>query len=155
MAKIQKVLFGGSFPHPIDKGKLVDYRNIAEATGGPVGEAMLALVQLVSHYHTGSRKPTQRGVMMMLASDEAERLDEHIPWDHEIAAVQKLFDGLPSGVVEDGTKVVEDRVGQTKTVKANRVTNQKAYDLRNAAFHLLWYAKELGAGREPMTKDRL
>ncbi len=25
-------------------------------------------------------------------------------------------------------------------------------DLRNAAFHLLWYAKELSLGREPATK---
>ncbi len=35
------------------------------------------------------------------------------------------------------------------------VVDQAAYDLRNAAFHLLWYAQELTQDRVPLTADQL
>jgi len=54
-------------------------------------------------------------------------LEEYIPWAHEIDAIQQLFNNIPS--------------------------NQM--DLRDAAFHLLWYVRELDFGREPITTDKL
>ena len=50
-----------------------------------------------------------------------------IPYQYEIDAMQKLFDGIP--------------------------TEQK--ELRDVAFHLLWHVIELNNDREPLTQDRL
>lgn len=65
-----------------------------------------------------------------LEEDHVERLDDHIPWEHELRGLSDekdsgLFDKLPAG------------------------------DLRKVAFHLLWHVKELNAGREPMTTENL
>lgn len=65
-----------------------------------------------------------------LEADQVKQLDATTPWPYECDAIQRLFDGLPSGTAEE-------------TV------------LRNAAFHLLWHAKELSKDREPLTNDKL
>ena len=65
--------------------------------------------------------------MVPLEEAEVERIFDVVPWDHELDAIQSLFDGIPP----------EKR------------------DLRNAAFHLLWFGKELVKDREPMTIDTI
>jgi hypothetical protein len=67
------------------------------------------------------------GQIVPLHPAEVERIWDHVPWDHELDGIQRLFDAIPA--------------------------SQK--DLRNAAFHLLWYAKELAHDREPITQDKL
>lgn len=57
-----------------------------------------------------------------------EELWDVVPWDYELQAMQPLFDAI-------------DPVHQK--------------ELRDAAFHLLWFATELTLDREPLTKDRL
>lgn len=51
-----------------------------------------------------------------------DALLESIPWQDELQLIGQRFDSLPAG------------------------------DLRNAAFHLLWYVVELNNDREPMHK---
>jgi hypothetical protein len=71
-----------------------------------------------------------------LKEEEIQRIWDYVPWndsvpgDHvnECAQLAELFDGI-------------DPV-------------QKK-DLRDAAFHLLWYAQELALDREPITTDSL
>lgn len=60
-----------------------------------------------------------------LDSELVHSLWDSIPWMHDITEMEKIFDALPSG------------------------------DLRNAAFHLSWYAKELFLDREPISTDRI
>lgn len=62
-----------------------------------------------------------------LEQDHAQQLYDLIPWDYELDAMAKLFETIP--------------------------TEEK--HLRDAAHHLLWYAKELNLDREPLTADRL
>lgn len=62
-----------------------------------------------------------------LTPDLVKQLWDAVPWAYELNAMQALFDTIP-----DESKV-----------------------LRDAAFHLLWYVKELEKDREPLTADRL
>jgi hypothetical protein len=58
----------------------------------------------------------------------AKDLWDHIPWDEELDVIAAEFE---------------------------KISNETHRDLRNAAFHLLWHAKELVRDREPITTDKL
>jgi hypothetical protein len=65
-----------------------------------------------------------------LESAHVTALDKDVPWMRELSLLSNergtgLFDGLRAG------------------------------ELRNAAFHLLWFCKELTLDREPLTVDKL
>jgi hypothetical protein len=64
-----------------------------------------------------------------LEEEHKEALSDHIPWDHELAGLSN----------EKATGLFDNLNGP----------------LRDCAFHLLWYVKELNADREPMTADNL
>lgn len=63
-----------------------------------------------------------------LTPDLVEKLWDAVPWGYELDAMQSLFDKI------DPTADKE---------------------LRDAAFHLLWHARELEKDREPLTLERL
>lgn len=58
---------------------------------------------------------------------EGAALWEAVPWDYELESMQALFDKI----------------------------NPEEKQLRDAAFHLLWHAKELCQDREPLTQSVL
>lgn len=58
-----------------------------------------------------------------LDPEEYERMFDYVPWEDEIEMMSQAFEALPTG------------------------------DVRNACFHLIWYARELTRDREPMTKE--
>jgi len=64
------------------------------------------------------------------------------PYMTDLAAYEVCFEALPPGTVEneDGTVTLED-------------ATEKA--IRDMAFHLLWYAKEITLDREPLTLGKL
>lgn len=68
------------------------------------------------------------GVVVPLEEEEIKRIWDHVPWKEELDMYSAVFEEIPPG------------------------TNR---DLRNAAFHLLWYGRELELDREPMTTDKL
>jgi len=123
------------------------YRQLAASAPGPVRDSMLACLVAVDHWwelpastrtdgdrlkllrRVAAGEPRTETVYDLVPLEDAhrEQLDELIPWSHEIAAMQGLFDTIPA--------------------------EQK--ELRDAAFHLLWHLKELDLGREPATLDRL
>jgi hypothetical protein len=80
-----------------------------------------------------------------------------VPWDYECRAMAELFEALPPGTREVET-LLDPPAGSTKgpsKATRNEVTDPAAYELRNAAFHLLWHAMELTRDREPLTADKL
>jgi len=127
---------GGSFAPPLTDEKLAAFKALAASAPGPVRDAMTTLQACVEKWWElpdsgpdGSRPhPSGRGTIVPLDGPIASALDEHIPWEHELAAYSNLFSAI-------------DPVTQR--------------DLRNAAFHLLWHVKELNFGREPLTADKL
>ncbi len=76
-------------------------------------------------------------------------LDSVTPWMRECVAIRSLFDTLPAGVREES--YTED--GRIKS--RNVVVDQKAFDLCNAAHHLIWYVQEITLDREPLSQDVL
>lgn len=76
-----------------------------------------------------------------LENAHVEALWDATPWMNELVAMERVFDTLPHGTIE-----VNNRC---------EVVDAAAHDLRNAAFHLLWHAKELTLDREPLTSDKL
>lgn len=133
------------FAPPLTDTKLARYRELAAALPktDPVGDALRSLLACVGLWWelpesdrpaakwsiTHKGKPATFAVTP-LSADLVEQLWAVTPWMHELnvlstSAGDGLFDAIPPG------------------------------DLRDAAFTLLWYAKEISLDREPVTLDRL
>jgi hypothetical protein len=133
---------GGSFAPPLDAKKLERYRELAESAEPAVKDAMLSLCGMAESFHAAKPPkapkapsvphPSGVGLITPLPQSEVERLWDDVPWPHECDAIQGLFDRLPVGA-----------------------KGSEENDRRNAAFHLLWYARELTMDRTPLTSDRL
>lgn len=126
---------GGSFAPPLTDDALARYADIAKSATAPVQDAMTKLLSCVSTWWnlpesngtTTTPHSSGRGTIIPLDGVIAKTLYDLIPWEHELDAIQSLFDRIDP--------------------------SQK--DLRNAAFHLLWHVKELNQDREPVTADKL
>jgi hypothetical protein len=126
---------GGSFAPAMGREELASYRKLAETAEPHVKKAMLALTECCAVHHKapksakrGSPHPSGRGTVVPLEDLHKESLKEHLPEADELDMYSARFDAIDS---------------------------QSQKELRNAAFHLLWYVKELSLGREPMTTDLL
>jgi hypothetical protein len=126
---------GGSFAPRVDGARVAAYRGLLPQAAGPVRDAMTSLLRMVEVFNEtpdaegeGELHPSGRGRAVALSRREVERIDSVVPWGHEIEAYAQLFDAIDA-----------------RTQKP----------LRDAAFHLLWYARELFLDRQPMTTDLL
>lgn len=132
----QAVRFGGSFAPPIDAQKLAHYRDLSmQVNDPPTMESMVELCDMVELFQQtppstrpGKPHPSGRGVITPLGEGEVDRIWDAVPWPDELDLMSARFEKL-------------DPVSQR--------------DIRNAAFHLLWYGRELCLDREPITTDRL
>lgn len=127
----KRVLVGGSFAPPLTADKLDDYAALAETADRRVKEYMLELVNMLRVFwqtgeSTAESETTPLGhPITPLEEAEIERIWDVVPWPEECDVMGQIFDALPNG------------------------------ELRNAAYHLLWYARELAADREPTTSDKV
>lgn len=131
-----RVRFGGSFAPPIDDDTLDRYEELAESCPDrKAGEAMASLCTMLRTFRetpeskeAGKPHPSGRGTIVPLESTEVERIDPVVPWPEELDVYGTWFD------------------------KFDPVADK---ELRDAAFHLLWFGRELTQDREPMTADKL
>lgn len=125
--------------------KIAEYRQIADSlpdSRGAIRDAIRECLVVVSTWwelpeSTGSardrlleirhRGETKLFKVTTLSDDLKRQLYDIIPWSYEISAMQALFDDIPA----------EER------------------ELRNCAFHLLWFVIELNQDREPITQTAL
>lgn len=117
--------------------KLTHYRELAQTADRSVGEVMVSLCDMVEHFRKTPDsklpgKPVQFmnagnkvGIAIPLEPDEIARMWDHVPYRDEIVMYGERFENIPQG------------------------------DLRDAAFHLLWFANELTKDREPMTREKV
>lgn len=130
------VRFGGSFAPPIDEAKLARYRALADGVGDAmIGGYMRDLCDMVALFRQtpdstrpATPHPSGRGAIVPLEEDEIARIWNAVPWPRECDVMGEAFD---------------------------RLDPQREKDTRDAAFHLLWFARELTQDREPITTDRL
>lgn len=126
---------GGSFAPPLAADTLAAYRALAASAPPQVRDAMNVLLVLAEEHRkhpestaAGAPHPSGRGRIVPLAVAVADALDPLVPWDEELEMFAAVF---------------------------GRIDGAEDKSLRDAAFHLLWYAKELSLGREPLTCDKL
>lgn len=125
---------GGSFAPPLPDTKLTRYEKLAETAPEKVKEAMLTLIKCVKAWKKekpsavkGSPHPSGRGTITPLTKEQVKKLWNDVPWMEEITLYETWFDTIPP----------------------------TSKELRDAAFHLTWFAKELTMDREPVTNDLL
>ncbi len=125
-------MIGGSFAPPLNVGKLAAYKSKIESCDDPqIKEVLLKLHKMVEVFNETPSSSLDgvphalRGTIIPLEEQEVKRIWDYVPWDYEIEAYKILLERLPNG------------------------------ELRNAAFHLLWFAVELEKDREPITNDRI
>lgn len=131
-----KSRIGGSFAPPLTAQNLKTYRELANTAPDPrVRDAMLPLCEMVEAFQktpesrrSGHPHPSGAGTIIPLEDAEIKRIWDLVPWDYECNALGELFETIPANTEKP---------------------------LRNAAFHLLWYARELTLDREPLTTDKL
>lgn len=135
------------FAPPLSDELLNTYQELTRGISGPVADAMLTCLIPVRLWWKlpESKCPGQTLKIFHRTDPNVERVEtpikvtpleeqhkkdlwDSIPWGYEIDAIQKLFDTI------------------------SPATNNA---LRNAAFHLLWYVRELNADREPLTQEAL
>jgi len=126
---------GGSFAPPLDADTLADYKSLAATAPEQVGEYMRDLIQMLKVFREtpdseqpGKPHPSGRGTIVPLEDAEIKRIWDVVPWKEELDVMGGVFDNI-------------DPLTQR--------------ELRNAAFHLLWFGRELCADREPITTDKL
>lgn len=126
---------GGSFAPPLDAAKIASYRALAATAEPEVSEIMLNLCDMVETFQrtprskqNGSPHASGVGTIIPLEQAEIKRIDSVVPWMRECDMYGEVFDGID---------------------------NETQKPLRDAAFHLLWFAKELTLDREPITADQL
>lgn len=142
---------GGSFAPPLTEQNLVSYRELADRAPEQVKLEMHKLCDMVETFYL-TPKSTLQGtphpvgnvkgkngrvvtpMIVPLQDEEVERMWNLVPWNDEVSGehinecevLSKLFDGIHP---------------------------QENKALRDAAFHLLWYAVELANDREPITNN--
>lgn len=128
-------IFGGSFAPPLTPEKLNSYTELANTANDIVKEIMLKLIAMIKHFNltpssplVGTEHATKLALIIPLEDKEIERIWDVIPWEYEIDSYSAVCDSI---------------------------SNETHKDLRNAAFHLIWFARELCADREPITNDKL
>jgi hypothetical protein len=125
---------GGSFAPRLPPERLKECLAHAESAPPGVAKAMRALAAAVGAHHglarpkkAGRPHPVGVGTVVPLEGHAKAALDEHLPEGDELDAYAARFEAIPA----------EDK------------------DLRDAAFHLLWYCRELRLGREPLFAEDL
>lgn len=128
-------IIGGSFAPPLPPEKLNSYTELANTATPEVKEIMLKLIAMIKHFNltpssllVGTEHATKLALIIPLEDKEIERIWDVVPWEYEIDAYSKVCDAI---------------------------SNETHKQLRDAAFHLIWFARELYADREPITNDKL
>lgn len=80
--------------------------------------------------------------IVCLTPDLVQKLWDAVPWGYEIAAMSKLFGRAFHGIDPDTGEQIHEPWIMDKAVC-------------DAAFHLLWFARELALDREPLTQEKL
>lgn len=127
------------------------------------------LVQIAGEVEVGGKKilrPSDFTIEEVPLEDpEIDRIDDVVPWDHELEQIQKVFEELdaPNCISPQPIEFERptfDKAGNatgTETLVVHRrcrkCINCEATIPRDIAFHFQWYAWELFKDREPMTAD--
>lgn len=169
---------GGTFGHEITPNMLKRYKELASGAPEEVRYWMNQLITMVEVFqqtpdskHPGTPDPcTQnarladgtkipQALIIPLEDEEIRRIWEYVPFEKELAVISAVFDTLPLGKEQVGTKKVplptKDNPDNFYLRADWRVTDPEAVERRTAAFNLRWWAGQLCMDRQPFTHQRL
>jgi len=107
--------------------------------------------QDVERYNITHGGAAKTFAVIPLETGQVTAIWDATPYSSECAAMATTLLELPTGTISEG---LQDKVctdGLTRKIEKITIVDQAAYDLRNMAMHLLWYATELSNDREPIT----
>lgn len=135
---------GGSFAPPLTTTDLDSIEGLANTTETRVQKAMLRLVLMLRTFwetgestREGTPHPVGVGTIVPLKDGEVQRIWDLVPWKDE------------------ATRLKHGEIGDDDCDQYSQLFATLKGEVRSAAFHLLWYARELALDREPMTADKL
>jgi hypothetical protein len=134
----------GCFAPPITPDLLVKYEGLAKSAPEPIADAMRQLGAMVRKFLETPKSPLPAQVVPMMAVKDGKTITACRCHPLPDAEVERIWDDVPW---EDELNTMGERF-DTISPSANK-------DLRDAAFHLLWYGRELIRDREPMTLEFL
>lgn len=120
---------GGSFAPPITDDMLKKWEKLNEKVGGLTGKAIEQLIETVRTHR--KHVPTRTG-------GKPHKSGKGTIFNLSTKAKEACENCLPSA---DERKLM------------GQMFESLSGDERNMAFHLLWYANEIGLDREPITSD--
>lgn len=123
------------FAPPITDGHLSSWQALVKGTKGLTRHALETLHALVQQ-HKAHHQPSEAPPLASQTYDVG--VAHHIPLHHDTKTA--VAEHLPT---DEEMKVYDELFGKLQG------------ELRDMAYHLLWYALELKKGREPITKDKL
>lgn len=133
------------FAPEITKEKLAEYEKLIETQAkGQIAEEMTKLAGMVKKFLETPASKTKAQVVPMMAVKDGKEISSAKCVPLEDKEVERMWDEVP---YDDEC----DRLG----VLFDKISNASNKPLRDAAFHLLWYARELTRDREPMTQETL
>jgi hypothetical protein len=153
-------MIGGSFAPPLTDEKLAEYELLAKdcpdrRAAGYMADLckMMRVFRETPESKAKPRKHPVAGLMVPLEEAEVQRIWDFVPWAEECDLMGATFDKLQKGeCAENATRMA---VWQLKGSTASAPPELLDTRLRDAAFHLLWFARELEKDREPCTRDKL
>lgn len=135
----------GCFAPPLSDKTLAEYKELIKEADGEIKDELEKLLTCVSAWwHLPEPKKTGREPRLALLHRGEEMEVPIIPMDP--AHVEKL-DPVTPYMRELNTLSNEAGTGLFDRLRAG--------PLRECAFHLLWFAKEITLDREPLTQDKL
>lgn len=150
-------MIGGSFAPPLSDAKLTEYEALAKQCEDRKAAGYMAdlckMLRVFRETPESPEKPRKHpviGVMIPLQEAEVQRIWDHVPWAEECDLMGAAFDKLQAGECAENARRLE-------VAKLSGGDKPELLDtsMRNAAFHLLWFARELEQDREPCTCDKL
>jgi hypothetical protein len=128
----QQARIGGSFAPPLSPEQLVTYKALAnDCADRQCKEKILELVKMKETFDA-TPKSKQKGSPHPLGVGVIVPLEEK--------EIERIWDVVPY---------------ENECNAIGALFDQLTGDLRNAAYHLLWFARELAMDREPITTDKL
>jgi hypothetical protein len=150
-------MIGGSFAPPLTDEKLAEYELLAkECADRKAAGYMADLCKMVRVFRETpestekARKHPVAGLMVPLSEAEVKRIWDFVPWAEECDLMGAAFDKLQAGECAENARLLE--VARLSGADAPSLLDTRT---RDAAFHLLWFARELEKDREPCTNDKL
>jgi len=156
---MSKTLIGGSFALPLSDEMLAEYEVLAkECADRKAAGYMTELCRMLRVFREtpeSSAKPRKHpvaGLMVPLEEAEVQRIWDFVPWAEECDLMGAAFDKLQAGECAENARLLEVyRIGGGVGPEPALLDTK----MRDAAFHLLWFARELEKDREPCTCDKL